>query len=75
MKIALFTNEFPPHIYGGAGVHIDFLSQELAKLGSVEVRCFGNQQEATASMNVIGIQPSLNQPEDAHNPHIKMFQN
>ena len=27
MKIALFTNEFPPNIYGGAGVHIDFLSQ------------------------------------------------
>jgi len=41
MKIALFSNEFPPNIYGGAGVHIDFLSQELAKLGEVEVRCFG----------------------------------
>ena len=38
MKIALFTNEFPPNIYGGAGVHIDFLSQELSKLGQIEVR-------------------------------------
>lgn len=75
MKIALFTNEFPPNIYGGAGVHIDFLSQELAKLGQVEVRCFGNQEEATASMNVLGIQSSLTKPEDDNNPHLKMFHN
>ncbi|MGL2963331.1 glycogen synthase [Flavobacterium sp. RSB2_4_14] len=75
MKIALFTNEFPPNIYGGAGVHIDFLSQELKKLAKVEVRCFGNQMEETAQLNVLGIQPSLNKMEDATNPHIKMFQN
>ncbi|NNT73187.1 glycogen synthase [Flavobacterium sp. IMCC34852] len=75
MKIALFTNEFPPNIYGGAGVHIDFLSQELAHLGEVEVRCFGNQEETMASMNVLGIQSSLTKPEDHNNPHIKMFHN
>jgi glycogen synthase len=75
MKIALFSNEFPPNIYGGAGVHIDFLSQELAKLGQVEVRCFGNQEEETKSMNILGIQSSLNKPEDSNNPHIKMFHN
>ncbi|WP_396191738.1 glycogen synthase [Flavobacterium sp.] len=75
MKIALFSNEFPPNIYGGAGVHIDFLSQELAKLGQVEVRCFGNQLESTNSMNVIGIQSSLNKMEDDANQHIKMFHN
>ena len=75
MKIALFTNEFPPNIYGGAGVHIDFLSQELAKLGEVEVRCFGNQQEEIGTMNVFGIQSSLNQMEDEANPHLKMFHN
>lgn len=75
MKIALFSNEFPPNIYGGAGVHIDFLSQELAKLGQVEVRCFGNQLENTNSMNVIGIQSSLNKMEDDKNQHIKMFHN
>jgi len=56
-------------------VHIDFLSQELAKLGQVEVRCFGDQSEATASMNVLGIQSSLTKMEDAANPHIKMFHN
>lgn len=75
MKIALFSNEFPPNIYGGAGVHIDFLSHELAKLAKVEVRCFGQQNELSDSMHVLGISPSLNQMEDLTNPHIKMFQN
>jgi alpha-maltose-1-phosphate synthase len=75
MKIALFTNEFPPNIYGGAGVHIDFLSHELAKLGQVAVRCFGNQLEENDTMNVIGIQSSLTKMEDASNSHMKMFHN
>ncbi len=75
MKIALFSNEFPPNIYGGAGVHIDFLSQELARLGQVEVRCFGNQSEQTDAMHVLGIQSSLNKMEDDSNPHLKMFHN
>jgi starch synthase len=75
MKIALFSNEFPPNIYGGAGVHIDFLSQELAKLAQVEVRCFGNQNQQLNHMNVVGIQSSLTKMEDSENPHIKMFHN
>lgn len=44
MKALLFTNEFPPHIYGGAGVHVDYLTRELSKLIDVEVRCFGDQK-------------------------------
>jgi glycogen synthase len=75
MKIALFTNEFPPNIYGGAGVHIDFLSQELAKLGQIEVRCFGDQMVTSENMNVIGITSSLTKMEDPNNAHIKMFHN
>lgn len=75
MKIALFTNEFPPNIYGGAGVHIDFLSQELAKLAQVEVRCFGDQSMKTESMHVEGINSSLTKMVDDSNPHIKMFHN
>jgi len=43
MKPLLLTNEFPPHIYGGAGIHVQYLSRELAKLCDVEVRCFGDQ--------------------------------
>jgi alpha-maltose-1-phosphate synthase len=75
MKIALYTNEFPPHIYGGAGVHVDFLSQELAKLATVEVRCFGEQSQQNENMNVVGINSSLTKMEDTSNSHIKMFHN
>jgi alpha-maltose-1-phosphate synthase len=74
MKIALFTKEFPPHIYGGAGVHIDFLSQELAKLGKVEVRCFGDQYVDADKMNVQGVQSYLGKPKE-DNSHIGMFHN
>ena len=75
MKIALFTNEFPPNIYGGAGVHIDFLSKELAKLAKVEVRCFGDQSSNEPGMHVQGVQPSLSMLADTANPQLKMFQN
>jgi len=43
MKTLFLTNEFPPTIYGGAGVHVDYLSRELAKLMQVEVRCYGKE--------------------------------
>jgi alpha-maltose-1-phosphate synthase len=41
MKIAILTREFPPDVYGGAGVHVDFLVRELHKLLEVEVHCMG----------------------------------
>ncbi|MDF1825675.1 MAG: glycogen synthase [Verrucomicrobiales bacterium] len=44
MKPLLLTNEYPPNIYGGAGIHVQYLSRELAKLCDVEVRCFGDQK-------------------------------
>ena len=34
MKVALLTREFPPEVYGGAGVHVEYLSRELAELRS-----------------------------------------
>ncbi len=43
MKALFLTNEFPPYIYGGAGVHVDYLTRELSKLIDIEVRCFGDQ--------------------------------
>lgn len=43
MKTLFLTNEFPPTIYGGAGVHVEYLSRELAKLMQVEVRCYGKE--------------------------------
>jgi glycogen synthase len=53
-KVALFTNEYPPNVYGGAGVHVEYLSRELAKLIPVEVRCFGEQDEQTPNLRVKG---------------------
>src|SRR3954470_10228615 len=44
MKSLFLTNEFPPTIYGGAGVHVDYLSKELAKLMEVEARCYGQKK-------------------------------
>ena len=43
MKSLLLTNEYPPNIYGGAGIHVQYLARELANLCQVEVRCFGEQ--------------------------------
>jgi len=54
MKTLLLTNEYPPYIYGGAGVHVEFLSRELAKLMNVEVRCFGDQALDESSLKVRG---------------------
>lgn len=49
MKTALLTKEWPPAIYGGAGVHVDFLVRELRKLIDVDVHCFGEPRpDATA---------------------------
>ena len=41
MRVGLFTREFPPEVYGGAGVHAEYLARELAKLVAVDVHCFG----------------------------------
>lgn len=57
MKSLLLTNEYPPHVYGGAGVHVEFLSRELARLLDVEVRCFGDQDLKDGSLRVQGYEP------------------
>ncbi len=58
MKVLYFTNEYPPHIYGGAGVHIEYLSREVAKLADVEVRCYGDQKpEKGAKITATGFEP------------------
>ncbi|WP_353647636.1 glycogen synthase [Nakamurella sp. A5-74] len=41
MRTALLTREFPPDIYGGAGVHVDYLVRELRSLIDVDVHAFG----------------------------------
>jgi starch synthase len=52
MKVVLLTREYPPEVYGGAGVHVEYLSRELARLADVEVRCFGQPREPAADPGV-----------------------
>ena len=56
MKVLFLTNEYPPHVYGGAGVHVGYLSRQLAKMMPVEVRCFGNQRLEEGNLKVIGFE-------------------
>lgn len=53
-KVALFTNEYPPNVYGGAGVHVEYLSKALARLVPVEVRSFGEQRVDDPGLTVRG---------------------
>lgn len=54
MKALLLTNEYPPHVYGGAGVHVEYLARELARFMAVEVRCFGGQTSSEGDLTVRG---------------------
>jgi alpha-maltose-1-phosphate synthase len=54
MKVTFITKEYPPHVYGGAGVHVRFLTRELAKRVQVEVRCFGEQKSTDNNLQVKG---------------------
>jgi len=67
MKVLFFTREFPPYVYGGAGVHVEYLAAELARLMKVEVRCFGDQDVATGDLTVNGFpydNPTFNNADD-----------
>ncbi|MGB8021791.1 MAG: glycogen synthase [Candidatus Nanopelagicales bacterium] len=49
MRIGLLTREWPPENYGGAGVHVEYLTRELRKLIDVDVQCWGAERpDATA---------------------------
>ncbi|MGA5441574.1 glycogen synthase [Streptomyces coelicolor] len=41
MRVGLLTREYPPAVYGGAGVHVEFLARELRSLVDLEVHCWG----------------------------------
>lgn len=60
MHIVLFTNEYPPNVYGGAGVHVEYLTRELARLEDgahrVSVFSFGQQDEALGNLTVRGVE-------------------
>lgn len=59
MKVTFMAREFPPHVYGGAGVHLRELARCLSALMEVEVRCFGEQRGKQGKVRAKGYAPSL----------------
>jgi len=57
MRVGIFTREYPPLVYGGAGVHVDYLSRELASQIEVEVHCWGPQHSDSRNLHVRGAEP------------------
>ncbi|WP_353062124.1 glycogen synthase [Tunturibacter psychrotolerans] len=57
MRVGLMTREYPPNVYGGAGVHVEYLSRELAKSIEVEVHCWGKQFLDEGNLHVRGGEP------------------
>ncbi|MEU9833472.1 glycogen synthase [Streptosporangium sp. NPDC048047] len=70
MRVDLLSREYPPEVYGGAGVHVEYLARELRRLAEVRVRCFGaprteegvaayrtpaGLEEANAALQVLGV--------------------
>ncbi len=66
MNIAILTNEYPPNIYGGAGVHVEYLTRELARLDGhahdIQVLCFGDQDITRGNLRVRGVHPVFTLP-------------
>ena len=46
MRVGVLTREYPPDVYGGAGVHVEYLTQELARRVEVAVHCFGEPRSS-----------------------------
>jgi starch synthase len=53
----MLSREYPPHVYGGAGVVVEHLTRALARRAPVEVRCFGNAVRSKAGLSVRGYAP------------------
>ncbi|GGK49725.1 MULTISPECIES: glycogen synthase [Flavobacteriaceae] len=54
MKALFYTKEFPPYVYGGAGVVVEYLANELEKLMEIDIKCFGDQESTSGNMHVKG---------------------
>lgn len=56
MNALIYTNEYPPYNYGGAGVHVEYLTRELSRLADVDVdvRAFGDQDDPSHPLKVKG---------------------
>jgi glycogen synthase len=70
MKALFLTREYPPEVYGGAGVHVEYLSQFMAEQIAVEVRCFGEQDAVDENPAVDGYTYET-EGFDLADPHLK----
>ncbi|MCB0382835.1 MAG: glycogen synthase [Psychroserpens sp.] len=66
MKALFLTREFPPYVYGGAGVHVEYLATELSKLMDIEVRAFGDQDSSKGNLTVKGFPYDTDDFNDAN---------
>ncbi|MFE9173982.1 glycogen synthase [Streptomyces kebangsaanensis] len=57
MRVGLLTREYPPDVYGGAGVHVEFLARELRPLVDLEVHCWGEVSSADKAAGVVRHRP------------------
>jgi len=76
LRIGILTNEYPPHVYGGAGVHVDHLTRALVGACEgecrVQILCFGEQRVERGGLHVLGVRPPVALP--ARDPrHAKLF--
>src|ERR1700743_2269375 len=69
MRVGLMTREYPPYVYGGAGVHVEYLSREMAKTIEVEVHAWGAESKEPTLQAAEGARADLEvhfeQPWDA----------
>ena len=56
-RVSLLTREYPPDVYGGAGVHVAYLSRELSRLVDLTVHCFGAERDSASGPTVIAHEP------------------
>ena len=57
MRIALLSREYPPEVYGGAGVHVQHLAASLSSLVDVEVHCFGAERPSDPRLKTFAYRP------------------
>jgi starch synthase len=63
MRVGILTREFPPEVYGGAGVHVEYLARELARTVEVAVHCFGEPRQSALVAGAYQPWEALSGPE------------
>ncbi|MEX0790732.1 MAG: glycogen synthase, partial [Actinomycetota bacterium] len=70
MKASFLTREYPPEVYGGAGVYAEHLTAELARLVDLSIHCFGEPRPGRPDIFTYRPWEELNGPA----PHLGPLQ-